>query len=114
MRTDWEGFDVAIGENKGRGDRQGRILASLGLFALAACSSLPQIAGAMVPPDNSANQPVYRDLADIPDPPSKTPQATNDMTVNSLSQDRASTAQAADDLRRQPFMQPDSDSKPGF
>ena len=101
-------------ENKGRRGYRGRVFASLSLFALAACSSLPEIAGATVPADNSANQPVYRDLADIPEPPAITPKAANDMTANSLSQDRASTAQAADDLRRQPFMQPDSDSKPGF
>ena len=109
-----EGFDVARAENKGRRGRPERIFASLGLFALAACAQLPEIAGATVPPDNSANQPVYRDLADIPEPPAVTPQAANDMTINALAQDRASTAQAADNLRQQPFMQPDSDTKPGF
>ena len=58
--------------------------------------------------------PVYRDLADIPEPPPVTPQAANDMTIETLAEDRAKTAHAADDLRRQPFMQPDSDIKPGF
>ena len=105
---------MARAENKGRGGCPGRVFASLGLFALAACSHLPEIAGATVPPDSSANQPVYRDLADIPEPPAITPQAANDMTIDALAQDRASTAQAADNLRRQPFMQPDSDTKPGF
>jgi hypothetical protein len=105
---------VVRAENKVRGGCPGRAVASLCLFALAACSSLPQIGGATVPPDNSANQPVYRDLADIPEPPAITPQAANDMTVNSLAKDRASTAQAADNLRRQPFMQPESNTTPGF
>jgi hypothetical protein len=40
--------------------------------------------------------------------------ADNEMTIEGLAQDRAKTAQAAEDLRRQPFMQPDSDTKPGF
>ena len=88
--------------------------ALLGLFALAACSSLPKIAGATLPPDTSTTQPIYRDLADIPEPPGITPQAANNMTIDALAQDRASTAQAAEDLRRQPFMQPDNDAKPGF
>jgi hypothetical protein len=59
-------------------------------------------------------EPVYRDLADIPPAPSVTPMADNEMTIEGLAQDRAKTAQAAEDLRRQPFMQPDSDTKPGF
>jgi hypothetical protein len=86
----------------------------LALFALAACSSLPKIAGATLPPDTSATQPVYRDLADIPQPPLTTSPSANNMTIDALAQDRASTAQAAEDLRRQPFMQPDNATKPGF
>ena len=93
---------------------QARAYASLGLLLLACCSNLPRIGGAQLPPDTSTVEPVYRDLADIPDPPATTPQADNDMTIQGLAQDRAKTAQAAEDLRQQPFMQPDSDTKPGF
>ena len=107
-------FDVSAGEKDRRGSRQWRGAALLGLFALAACGSLPKIAGAMLPPDTSTTPPVYRDLADIPEPPAITPQSANNMTIDALAQERASTAQAADDLRRQPFMQPDNDTKPGF
>jgi hypothetical protein len=38
----------------------------------------------------------------------------NRSTIEALTTDRAKTAQAAQDLRRQPFMQPDPATKPGF
>ena len=96
------------------GFKRAPVLAPLCLLALVGCSSLPEIGGAPLPPETSSTPPVYRDLADIPDPPAITPQAANTMTIETLAQDRAKTAQAAEDLRRQPFMQPDSDTKPGF
>jgi hypothetical protein len=88
--------------------------AALSLLAVAACSNLPRIGGGPLPPEMSSSRPVYRDLADIPAAPDVTPHATNQMTIDTLTQDRAKTAQAAEDLRQQPFMQPDSDTKPGF
>ena len=88
--------------------------AVLCLLGLAACSSLPRIGGSPLPPETSAVEPVYRDLADIPPAPSVTPQPDNEVTIKGLAEDRAKTAQAAEDLRQQPFMQPDSDTKPGF
>jgi hypothetical protein len=72
------------------------------------------IGGAPVPPDPTDVRPVYRDLADIPDAPSVTPSEMNEDTIQALTQDRAKTAQAAQDLRRQPFDQPDSATQSGF
>jgi hypothetical protein len=112
--ADSKGFEVKAAGKRCSRVWQARAFAPLGLLALACCSSLPRIGGAQLPPDTSPVEPVYRDLADIPEPPSVTPQAANEMTIEALAQDRAKTAQAAEDLRQQPFMQPDSDSKPGF
>jgi hypothetical protein len=111
---DSEGLDVKAVGNGGKVGWRAYAFAPLCLFGLAACSGLPEIGGAPLPPETSPVMPVYRDLADIPEPPAITPQAANDMTIETLADDRAKTAQAADDLRRQPFMQPDSDIKPGF
>jgi hypothetical protein len=109
-----EGVEVKVGGKANRQVWEARAVAALGLLALAACSSLPRIGGSPLPPETSPVEPVYRDLADIPEAPSVTPMADNEMTIKDLAQDRAKTAQAAEDLRRQPFMQPDSATKPGF
>jgi hypothetical protein len=84
------------------------------LFALGACAELPRIAGAPLPPAKDEPPPMYRDLADIPEPPPITPVAENESTIQTLTEDRAKTAQAAEDLRRQPFDQPDNSKLPGF
>jgi len=84
------------------------------IAGLGACAELPRIGGSPLPPLMDEPAPVYRDLADIPAAPAITPQEENDSTIQALTEDRAKTAQAAEDLRRQPFMQPDSDTKPGF
>ena len=87
----------------------------LGLFAvLSACAELPRIAGAPLPPPRNERPPVYRDLADIPEPPAITSHVDNVSIIESLTEDRAKTAQAAEDLRRQPFDQPDTSKTPGF
>jgi len=84
------------------------------LLVLGACGGLPKIAGSPLPPEPMAAKPVYRDLADIPAPPTVTPPEMNQGTIQTLTDDRAKTAQAADDLRREPFNQPDSAIQPGF
>ena len=84
------------------------------LFAVGACSELPRIAGAPLPTAKDDAAPMYRDLADIPEPPAITAQKDNETTIQALSEDRANTAQAAEDLRRQPFDQPDPSKIPGF
>ena len=91
-----------------------RAFAALCLLGLAACSSLPRIGGSPLPPETSSVEPVYRDLADIPLAPPVTPRADNEVTIKGLAEDRAKTAQAVENLRQQPFTQPDSDTKPGF
>ena len=49
----------------------------------------------------------YRDLADIPERPGVTARAVNDQAVESLMEDRARTAQAAESLRSEPFSPPE-------
>jgi hypothetical protein len=71
-----------------------------GLFALAAmilggCSGA---SGIMVE---------FRDLADIPERPEVTNRAANDEAVQSLTEDRARAAQAAESLRSEPFSPPE-------
>jgi hypothetical protein len=114
-----KGFDVRPKAGKGRTGVGARSFAPLAVFApvafsLAACAGLPQIGGAPLPPEGTQAQPIYRDLADIPDPPPITPMEANQGTIQALTEDRAKTAQAAEDLRRQPFNQPDSATQPGF
>ena len=106
---------VQEGPRKGRARAFAPLgLAALSAFALGACGGLPEIDGAPLPPEPMQAKPVYRDLADIPLPPAVTPPAMNDGTIQALMKDRATTAQTADDLRRQPFNQPDSAKQPGF
>ena len=84
------------------------------LFVLGACAELPRIGGEPLPPPRDERAPVYRDLADIPEPPVVTPHSENQSTIQALTEDRARTAQAAENLRRQPFDQPDPATVPGF
>jgi hypothetical protein len=84
------------------------------LFALGACAELPRIGGEPLPPEKGQAAPVYRDLADIPQPPVVTSHEDNESTIQTLTEDRAKTAQAGEDLRKEPFDQPDSSKTPGF
>ena len=101
----------------GRENRRwmGFLLPSLTAVALAACSGLPAIGGQQLPKEATpAAPPVYRDLADIPEAPPISPQEANEEAIQSLTADRAKTAQTAEDLRRQPFTMPDPSTPPGF
>jgi hypothetical protein len=49
----------------------------------------------------------FRDLADIPERPGVTAREVNDQAVQSLEEDRARTAQAAESLRNEPFSTPE-------
>ena len=83
--------------------------------ALAACAGLPAIGGQALPKETApATPPVYRDLADIPEPPRVSPPETNQEAIDSLIADRAETAQTAEALRRQPFTMPDPATTLGF
>jgi hypothetical protein len=84
------------------------------MLALAGCNTVPKIAGESNAPEPMSSTPVYRNLADIPEPPTIAAPETNQGTIQTLTDDRAKTAQAAEDLRRQPFNQPDSATQPGF
>jgi len=115
IRGDSKGFDVEAKSGTGGIGSWARGFAPFALiFAVSACSGLPQIEGAPLPPPKGAASPVYRDLADIPAPPARAAPEMNQAAVQALTEDRAKTAQAAEDLRRQPFDQPDSATQPGF
>ncbi|HEY4265228.1 MAG TPA: hypothetical protein VGM72_07915 [Micropepsaceae bacterium] len=83
-------------------------------FLLTGCSTLPEIGGAPLPPEPGNAHPVYRDLADIPEVPAVTPAENNENTIRVLAEDRIKAAQAAQNLRREPFDQPDSAMPSGF
>ncbi|HMI96025.1 MAG TPA: hypothetical protein VK479_05885 [Micropepsaceae bacterium] len=99
----------------GRNRRWVGFLPCLMAVALAACASLPSIGGQQLPKETTPTAPpVYRDLADIPEPPGVSPPEANQEAIQSLTMDRAKTAQTAEDLRRQPFTMPDPSTPPGF
>jgi hypothetical protein len=100
---------------EGRNRRWVGYLPSLMAVALAACAGLPAIGGQQLPKETApAVPPSYRDLADIPEPPAVSPPEANQEAIQSLTMDRAKTAQTAEDLRRQPFTMPDPSTPPGF
>jgi len=112
---DSEGVEVRAMAAEGRNRRRMGFLPSLLAVALAGCANLPAIEGEQLPKDASPAGPtVYRDLADIPDPPPISPPKANQEAIESLMMDRAKTAQTAEDLRQQPFNMPDSSTPPGF
>ena len=99
----------------GRNRRGMGFLPSLLAVALAACAGLPAIGGQSLPKDPlPATPPVYRDLADIPEPPRVSPPEANQEAIDSLMEDRAKTAQTAETLRGQPFTMPDPATTLGF
>lgn len=73
--------------------------ASIVLLALLAAG----LGGCLGAPDNMV---VYRDLADIPEPPNVTAREVNDQAAQSLMEDRARTTRAVDSLRSEPFAPP--------
>jgi hypothetical protein len=114
-----ERFDVTREAGEGRSGAGARAFASAVLCALvglllAGCGSLPKINGTPLPPEPADEHPVYRDLADIPDAPKVTPTENNQNTIQDLAEDRAKAEQAAQNLRREPFDQPDPAMSPGF
>ena len=100
---------------RGRNRRGMGLFPSLLAVALAACAELPRIGGLALPKEPApATPPVYRDLADIPEPPMISPPEANQATIDALSVERAKTAQTAEELRRQPFTMPDPAMTLGF
>ena len=74
--------------------------ASMAVLVLAGCV-LSGCGGA------SERMVVFRDLADIPERPGVTARDVNDQALESLAEDRARTAQAAESLRDEPFTTPE-------
>jgi hypothetical protein len=110
-----KGVEVRAMAAGGRNRRWVGFLPSLMAVALAACAGLPAIGGQQLPKETApAVPPSYRDLADIPEPPAVSPPEANQAAIQSLTTDRAKTAQTAEDLRRQPFATPDPSTPPGF
>ena len=100
---------------RGRNRRGMGFVASLLSVALAACAGLPSIGGQALPKETApATPPVYRDLADIPEPPVISPPEANQAVIESLAADRAKTAETAEELRRQSFTMPDPATTLGF
>ena len=76
------------------------LFALMGLLALGA----PVLGGCL---GVSNDMVMFRDLADIPERPAVTAREMNDKAAESLSADRARTAQAAESLRNEPFTAPE-------
>ena len=81
------------------------IAACLGLL-LAGCTHLPEIGGMPLPELSDQPSTVYPDLTDIPDAPPVTPANMADAASGALSQERGSTERAADQLQKEPFINP--------
>ena len=93
---------------KGANRRWRGVFLSTLAVALAGCAGLPDVGGRPLPPEPPQAGPVvYRDLADIPEAPSITPADANEAAIQMLAAERATTAVAAEDLRRQPFAPPE-------
>jgi hypothetical protein len=116
---DSKGFDVKLSAGIDGSGAWARafappaVLALVG-FYLAACGNLPEINGAPLPPEPADAHPVYRDLSDIPEAPAVTSMEKNEDAIQALAQDRAKAAEAGQDLRGQPFDEPDPAKQPGF
>ena len=110
-----KGVEVRAMAARGRNRRGIGFLPSFLAVGLAACAGLPTIGGQNLPKETApATPPVYRDLADIPEPPKVSPPEANQEVIESLTADRAKTAQTAEELRRQPFTMPDPATTLGF
>ncbi len=70
------------------------------------CTHLPDINGMPLPKLNDDATTTYRSLTDIPDPPPVTASSTSEAAIGTLSQERGSTENAADQLRGEPFINP--------
>jgi hypothetical protein len=84
------------------------IVRSIALTAIlcGGCTQLPDISGMPLPKLNDDAPTTYRSLTDIPDPPPVTAPSTSEAAIGTLSQERGSTENAADQLRGEPFINP--------
>jgi len=80
--------------------------ACLAVVLLSGCTHLPDIGG-MALPKLSDQPPVnYPDLTAIPEAPPVTPANMADAAIRVLSQERGSAERAADQLQKEPFINP--------
>lgn len=95
-------FAVAIGWPRST------LLRSIALTAIlcGGCTQLPDINGTPLPKLNDDAPMTYRSLTDIPDPPPVTAPGTSETAIGTLSQERGSTENAADQLRSEAFINP--------
>jgi hypothetical protein len=95
-------FAVAIGRPRST------LLRSIAFTAIlcGGCTQLPDINGMPLPKLNDDAPLTYRSLTDIPDPPPVTAPSTSKAAIGTLSQERGSTENAADQLRGEPFINP--------
>jgi hypothetical protein len=84
------------------------LLRSIALTAIlcGGCTQLPDINGMPLPKLNDDAPTTYRSLTDIPDPPPVTAPSNSEAAIGTLSQERGSTKNAADQLRSEPFINP--------
>jgi hypothetical protein len=76
------------------------------VLVLAGCTHLPEIGGMPLPKLSDRPPAAYPDLTDIPDAPPITPASMADAAIGVLSQDRGSTERSADQLQKEPFINP--------
>ena len=82
------------------------IIAGILGLVLAGCTHLPEIGGMALPELGDQPPTAYPDLTNIPDAPPVTPPNMADAATGVLSQDRGSTERAADQLQKEPFINP--------
>jgi hypothetical protein len=96
-----------IGDPGERGCTLRHLIAAICLgLLLAGCTHLPEIDGMALPKLDDKMPVTYPDLTDIPDAPPITPANMADAAIGVLSQQRGSTERAADQLQKEPFINP--------
>ena len=101
-----------MGNLTGRGRGLVGFCLAAAAFLSVSCSGMPKIAGLEAPvgPAITAaapGSPQYRDLADLPQRPTPPDSATNQETVQSLTQERAKVMDEGERLRSEPFATPE-------
>ena len=80
-------------------------LAAVALLC-GACTHLPEVGGQPLPSLEGNAPTTYRSLTDIPEAPPVTSPNMSEAAIQTLSQERGSTENAAGELRGEPFIKP--------
>ena len=96
-----------IGDPGERGRALRRLIPAvcLGLL-LAGCTNLPEIGGMVLPKLSDQPPAAYPDLTNIPEAPPVTPVNMTNAAIGVLSQERGSAERAAEQLQKEPFINP--------